>query len=123
MRVQLEGSFQTRDTAVLQHLGALHAWGEGFAEKRLHLSRDAVLTVLLLRVWNLREPLALQQSGDYWGCFSWGALTLVTLATFILSPASCVADASCACVHPVSCAWQRRFHHERANDCVPVRPS
>ena len=58
---------------MLQHLSALHTWAGGFAERRLQLSRDATLTALLLRVWNLQEPLALQQSPDYWGCFSWGA--------------------------------------------------
>ena len=70
--MQVQSSFWTHDLRVFEALEELHIWSPAFKAKRLQARQRQPVTALLLRVWNLHQPIELQQDDAFWGCFSWG---------------------------------------------------
>ena len=63
--------FELSDEETLEQLSPYHIWTSGYAEKRLHWRPKYPLTVILLRVYELRQPQALPVLDAYEGCKSW----------------------------------------------------
>ncbi|WP_144027726.1 MULTISPECIES: DUF1802 family protein [Paenibacillus] len=55
----------------LDKLAAFHLWTDSFAEERLKWKRTQPLHVMLLRVYELAEPVRLPLLAEYSGCKSW----------------------------------------------------
>ncbi|OXM84233.1 DUF1802 family protein [Paenibacillus rigui] len=59
------------DKEQLDKLGDLHIWTDTFAEERLKWKRTKPLHLMLLRVYELDEPVKLPILSSYIGCKSW----------------------------------------------------
>lgn len=59
----------------LNRLAPFHIWTDTFAEERLKWKKQNPLHVLLLRAYELEQPLELAISPDYLGCKSWVEIT------------------------------------------------
>ncbi|RAV06520.1 DUF1802 family protein [Paenibacillus sp. YN15] len=59
------------DQEQLDRLSGFHIWTDTFAEERLKWKRKNPLHVLLLRVYQLEEPVSVPIRPDYLGCKSW----------------------------------------------------
>jgi hypothetical protein len=68
-----------QDQDQLSRLGGLHIWTDSFAEERLKWKRAKPLHVMLLRVYELPEPVKLSITGAYTGCKSWIQLESETI--------------------------------------------
>jgi hypothetical protein len=67
----------------LDHLRSEHIWTDRFAEERLKWKKTNPLHLMLLRVYELDEPVRIPIEAEYIGCKSWIGL-----------PASLLADVS-----------------------------
>ncbi|WP_028548137.1 DUF1802 family protein [Paenibacillus sp. UNC451MF] len=65
----------------LDKLSAFHLWTDSFAEERLKWKRTQPLHVMLLRVYELAEPVRLPILAEYNGCKSW-----IQLDSTVLDP-------------------------------------
>ena len=68
---EVTDTFELRDEKALQRLSPYHIWTIDYAAKRLHWRPKHPLTVILLRVRQLRQPQALPLLDEYEGCKSW----------------------------------------------------
>lgn len=59
------------DKDQLDRLSGLHLWTDTFAEERLKWKRTKPLHLMLLRIYELTEPVTIPISPDYIGCKSW----------------------------------------------------
>ncbi|MNC27688.1 hypothetical protein D3C75_758690 [compost metagenome] len=59
------------DQEQLDRLSGFHIWTDTFAEERLKWKKKNPLHVLLLRVYQLEEPVSVPIRPDYLGCKSW----------------------------------------------------
>ncbi|MDF2938442.1 MAG: hypothetical protein K0Q90_3815 [Paenibacillaceae bacterium] len=59
------------DQEQLDRLSGFHIWTDTFAEERLKWKKKNPLHVLLLRVYQLEEPLSIPIREGYLGCKSW----------------------------------------------------
>lgn len=59
------------DQEQLDRLSGFHIWTDTFAEERLKWKKKNPLHVLLLRVYQLEEPVSAPIRPDYLGCKSW----------------------------------------------------
>ena len=59
------------DQEQLDRLSEFHIWTDTFAEERLKWKKKNPLHVLLLRVYQLEEPVSIPIRSDYLGCKSW----------------------------------------------------
>ena len=64
-------TFEVRDENTLHKLSRHHIWTSNYASKRLHWRPKHALTVLLLRVFKLHDPVTLPILDKYAGCKSW----------------------------------------------------
>lgn len=64
----------------LDRLSGLHIWTDTFAEERLKWKRTKPLHLMLLRVYELDEPVSLPIKPDYIGCKSWIGLECEALS-------------------------------------------
>jgi hypothetical protein len=70
----------------LEKLLPYHIWTEYFAEERLKWKRVQPLHILLLRVYELVEPIELTVSPAYTGCKSWVQLQIAAPENAKLKP-------------------------------------
>ncbi|RIX52419.1 DUF1802 family protein [Paenibacillus nanensis] len=66
-----ERDIEINDQETLDKLRDLHIWTDTFAEERLKWKRKKPLHVLLLRVYELEEPVYAPMRPAYNGCKSW----------------------------------------------------
>jgi hypothetical protein len=66
--------FELMERSELDRLAPFHIWNDQFAEMRLKWKPRSPLTVLLLRVFRLDQPLEIAFDGSYGGCRSWTRL-------------------------------------------------
>ncbi len=66
--------FELTEQVQLDALSPFHIWNEQFAEMRLKWKPRSPLTVLLLRVFRLANPLEIPFDASYGGCRSWTRL-------------------------------------------------
>lgn len=59
------------DQEELNKLAGFHIWTDRFAEERLHWKKKNPLHVLLLRVYELEQPVEIKIAPEYLGCKSW----------------------------------------------------
>ena len=59
------------DADALKAVSHLHIWTDAYAEERLRWKRTKPLHGLLLRVYNLREPIPVEVTPAFAGCKSW----------------------------------------------------
>jgi len=52
-----------------------HIWTNAYAQSRLHWKPRFPLTVMLLRVYRMEQPVSVPYSSEYGGCKSWVNLT------------------------------------------------
>ncbi len=75
-------AFELTEQSVLDSLAPFHIWNDPFAEMRLKWKprcsssghRPSPLTVLLLRVFRLENPMEIEFDASYGGCRSWTTL-------------------------------------------------
>jgi hypothetical protein len=68
---ELSEDILIEDQEQLDKLGRLHIWTDTFAEERLKWKRAKPLHLMLLRVYELLEPVRLPITPAYSGCKSW----------------------------------------------------
>ncbi|MEI7026141.1 DUF1802 family protein [Paenibacillus sp. y28] len=68
---EVTDEFEVTDETVIQRLSRYHICTDFFAEQRLHWKRNKPLHVLILRVYELEQPLDLPVLPSYSGCKSW----------------------------------------------------
>lgn len=68
---ELEEDILIDNQEQLDKLSAFHLWTDSFAEERLKWKRAQPLHVMLLRIYELTEPVRLPILADYNGCKSW----------------------------------------------------
>ncbi len=66
--------FELTEQSQLDALSPFHIWNDQFAEMRLKWKPRSPLTVLLLRVFRLENPLEIPFDASYGGCRSWTTL-------------------------------------------------
>jgi hypothetical protein len=66
--------FELTKRSHLDALAPFHIWNDQFAEMRLKWKPRSPLTVLLLRVFRLEQPLEIAFDESYGGCRSWTTL-------------------------------------------------
>jgi hypothetical protein len=68
---EVEAAHEISETDELEALDPYHIWTHDYAESRLKWRPKKPLTVLVLRVHLLNEPVELPYSPSYGGCKSW----------------------------------------------------
>ena len=68
---EVEAAHEISETDELEALDPYHVWTHDYAESRLKWRPKKPLTVLVLRVHLLNEPVELPYSPSYGGCKSW----------------------------------------------------
>ena len=66
---------ELREQENLDNLSPHHIWTQDYAQKRLHWKPRHPLSVMLLRVYRLEEPMTLPYLERYGGCKSWVELS------------------------------------------------
>ncbi len=64
-------SFLIDDPEIINNLLPYHIWNEKFISDRLKFKPKQPLNILLLRVYNLPQPVTISYSQEYSGCRSW----------------------------------------------------
>ncbi len=68
---EVEAAHEISETDELEALDPYHVWTHDYAESRLKWRPKKPLTVLVLRVHLLNEPVEIPYSSSYGGCKSW----------------------------------------------------
>ncbi|MCX7626201.1 MAG: DUF1802 family protein [Candidatus Sumerlaeaceae bacterium] len=68
---RVEHIAKVRDRLELERLGLEHIFAQAFLDARLSYKPDLPLYVLVLRVFNLAEPVSIEETPEYIGCRSW----------------------------------------------------
>lgn len=69
---EVTGVWTTYDPCVLEATSEFHVYGKGFLDKRLRWRADQPLTLMELRLWQLKESaLRIKNAESFYGCFSW----------------------------------------------------
>jgi len=63
--------FELRDEQDLLKINDKHLWTDDYAKSRFHWRPSQPLTIALLRVYKLREPIEVPVSSEFAGCKSW----------------------------------------------------
>lgn len=75
---------EVTDEVTLQRLDAYHVWTHDYAAERLKWKRTKPLHVLVLRVYELDEPVSIAVDERYGGCKSW--LSIPAIASKKMRP-------------------------------------
>jgi hypothetical protein len=70
-RARVTHEFELMEQSQLDALLPFHIWNEQFAEMRLKWKPRSPLTVVLLRVFRLMQPVEIAFDSSYGGCKSW----------------------------------------------------
>jgi hypothetical protein len=68
---EVTGLYEVRDQEHVRALSPYHIWADDYILQRLHWRPKQPLTVMLLRVYRLPQPVFLPLLPEYVGCFSW----------------------------------------------------
>jgi hypothetical protein len=68
---EITDRFEISDAAIVEALLPLHVWNEEFVTERLKWKPRSPLSLLLLRVHRLAEPVEIPYVTEYGGCKSW----------------------------------------------------
>ncbi|MBO9598238.1 MAG: DUF1802 family protein [Cohnella sp.] len=71
---------EVTDEETLQRLDELHVWTQDYAVERLKWKKTKPLHVLVLRVYELEEPVWLPVDESYGGCKSWLRIPSIRLS-------------------------------------------
>ena len=63
--------FETRDESDLEKISDKHLWTEAYAASRFHWRPSQPLTVALLKVFRLKDPIIIESLPQFAGCKSW----------------------------------------------------
>ena len=78
--VKVEEIIEVSEQEKVDHLSAHHIWTNAYAQSRLHWKPMLPLSVLLLRVYRMEQPVTVPFLPEYQGCTSWvDVLTPVSL--------------------------------------------
>ncbi|MBC8080971.1 MAG: DUF1802 family protein [Gorillibacterium sp.] len=70
-RAEVVEDIEIRSQEELDKLSSFAIWTESFSEERLKWKKKQPLHLLLLRVYNLKEPVRIPIKPEYGGCKSW----------------------------------------------------
>jgi len=59
------------DRAVLKELQRFHVWNESYVDARMAYNPSKPMSVILLRVFRLQDPLKVENLSEWAGCKSW----------------------------------------------------
>lgn len=62
---------EVNDMAVLKKLEKYHIWTEGYVNARMAYNPKKPMSVILLRVYNLQNPIRVDAKEEWAGCKSW----------------------------------------------------
>jgi hypothetical protein len=62
---------EVRDRAVLHRLGGFHVWNESYVNARMDYNPSKPMSVVLLRVFRLNNPIQVRNHDAWAGCKSW----------------------------------------------------
>ena len=68
---EVADSFSVADAEKIEALAPYHIWNQDFVRERLHWQPHQPITVILLRTYQLPEPVILPYRQEYGGCQSW----------------------------------------------------
>ena len=63
--------FELRDEQDLSKINDKHLWTSEYARSRFHWRPSQPLTIALLRIYKLHEPVEVPVSSEFAGCKSW----------------------------------------------------
>jgi hypothetical protein len=59
------------DSSVLKKLEKYHVWNESYVNARMAYNPEKPMSVILVRVYNIDKPLAVESRPEWAGCKSW----------------------------------------------------
>ncbi len=69
--VEVTHAYQVSEAAAIEALLPFHIWTETFVTDRLKWQPRSPVSLLLLRVYQLEQPVQIPYSAEYGGCKSW----------------------------------------------------
>lgn len=62
---------EIKDPSVLKHLEKYHVWSESYVNARMAYNPRKPMSVILVRVYNLQNPIKVDTKKEWAGCKSW----------------------------------------------------